>query len=422
MRPPTPPTGRRGARWSRDGPCESVEQRPLREIFRVPLHRDHPRGVRVRRFRALDHAVIGPRHGLETWSEVADRLMMAAVHRRRAHAEGALEERSGRDAHRMLARLVAVRHGAGPLAIQILIQGAAERDVEDLNATTDRENRQAARARRRNERELGGVTHGIDIAQARMRRRPVAVRRDVFTTREHQPADRCEGGSGAVGGQHRWDCEGNKAGSFERAHVRRVQCDAIAAIDHAARRGHGNWLSLRHDVGVGAEPPNNGQRGLLTLAQSTRTPYRFRTVLPPMTVPIAGWPAGSSWSSSSTPMARCEVSSTTSKPYPRAGKVGPRYCIEILPSASRPTMRAPFPPLPAFCSITRAGSESGMPRGGSVSTMRAFCSCDVISDGPASIARPQVGEPLLPRLHAAAPSNIRRDDTDRFMGSQSNAN
>src|SRR6266568_3015927 len=242
--------------------------------------------------------------------------MMAAVHRRRAHAEGALEERSGRDAHRMLARLVAVRHGAGPLAIQILIQGAAERDVEDLNAPTDRENRQAARARRRNERELGGVTHGIDIAQARMRRRPVAVRRDVFTTREHQPADRCEGGS------------------FERAHVRRVQCDAIAAIDHAARRGHGNWLSLRHDVGVGAEPPNNGQRGLLTLAQSTRTPYRFRTVLPPMTVPIAGWPAGSSWSRSSTPMARCEVSSTTSKPYPRAGKLAPRYCIEILPSAS----------------------------------------------------------------------------------------
>src|SRR6266704_914228 len=74
--------------------------------------------------------------------------MMAAVHRRRAHAEGALEERSGRDAHRMLARLVAVRHGAGPLAIQILIQGAAERDVEDLNATTDRENRQGAPAAR----------------------------------------------------------------------------------------------------------------------------------------------------------------------------------------------------------------------------------------------------------------------------------
>src|SRR5437762_3478447 len=110
----------------------------------------------------------------------------------------------------MLGRLIAVRHQAGPLAVQILIQRTAERDVEDLNAAADRENRQAARARRGDERELGGVTHGIDIAQAGMRRRPVAVRRDVFATREHQPTDRREGGSGTVGGHHCWTARGTR--------------------------------------------------------------------------------------------------------------------------------------------------------------------------------------------------------------------
>src|SRR2546425_2252471 len=231
--------------------------------------------------------------------------------------------------------------------------------------------------------------HGIDVAKARMRGRAVAAGRDVFTTGEHQSPDAGEGGSGAIRGQHGWDGERNETRAFGGADVRRVEGDALAAIDDPARRGHGNRMSLRHDVGGGAEPPNKGQRGLLTLAQSTRTPYKFRTVLPPMMVPIAGWRAGSSWSRNSTPIARCDVSSTTSKPYPRAGKLGPRNCIEILPSASRPTITAPFPPLPAFCSITRAGRESGIPRGGSVSTARAFASCEVISDGPASTPRPQ---------------------------------
>src|SRR5207245_9033072 len=111
----------------------------------MPLHRYHPRRIRVHQLRSLDEAVLGPRHRLEPRCEIADRLMMAAVHRCRTHAKGTFEKRPGRDAHCVLARLVAVRHGTGPLAVEVLVEGAAERDVEDLTAATDRENRQAAR-------------------------------------------------------------------------------------------------------------------------------------------------------------------------------------------------------------------------------------------------------------------------------------
>src|SRR6058998_3851348 len=63
--------------------------------------------------------------------------------------------------------------------------------------------------------------------------------------------------------------------------------------------------------------------------------------------------------------------------------------------------------------MTSAGREPGMPRGGSVRTARAFDSCDVINPGPASSAMPQVGEPLFPRVHAAATSNSR--GSSRFV-------
>src|SRR6266542_4111463 len=69
------------------------------------------------------------------------------------------------------------------------------------------------------------------------------------------------------------------------------------------------------------------------------------------------------------------------------------------PSPSRPTSTAPMSRV--FWRMTRAGSESGTPRGGSVRTARALPSCWVISEGPARNAMPQVGEPPLPRPQAA---------------------
>src|SRR2546430_15920097 len=105
----------------------------------MPLHRYHPRRIRVHQLRSLDEAVIGPRHRLEPRCEIADRLMMAAVHRCRTHAKGTFEKRPGRDSHCVLARLVAGPHGTGPLAGAVLAEGAAERAADDLDGPTQRE-------------------------------------------------------------------------------------------------------------------------------------------------------------------------------------------------------------------------------------------------------------------------------------------
>ena len=104
-----------------------------------------------------------------------------------------------------------------------------------------------------------------------MRRRAVAIGSDVFTAREDEAPHDGERGAGPIGRQHGRNGQGDEARALERANIRGVQGDALAAIDEAARRRHSDGWRRAHDVGV-AGPPNKGQRGLLTLAQSTRTP------------------------------------------------------------------------------------------------------------------------------------------------------
>src|SRR5437773_6871725 len=111
MRRPTPARGTREVPLSCDRPRESVEQRPFREILRMPLDCDYPSVVRIRRLGALDHAIVGPRDRFESRCEIADRLVVPAVHRGRACAERFLEDRSRLYAPGMMARVVAVNHG-----------------------------------------------------------------------------------------------------------------------------------------------------------------------------------------------------------------------------------------------------------------------------------------------------------------------
>ena len=63
----------------------------------------------------------------------------------------------------MMARLIAVRHGTGALTVQVLIQRAAERDVEDLDAAADCENGQPALGRGLDECDLRGVAISVDF-------------------------------------------------------------------------------------------------------------------------------------------------------------------------------------------------------------------------------------------------------------------
>src|SRR3977135_4121749 len=98
----------------------------------------------------------------------------------------------------MTARSAAVGHRARPLAIQILVERPTEGHIENLNPATDRENRKSARARGRDERQLGRVAHGIHLAEPGMWRRAVAIGGDVFTTGEDESPHSGESGAGPI--------------------------------------------------------------------------------------------------------------------------------------------------------------------------------------------------------------------------------
>ena len=115
--------------------------------------------------------------------------------------------------------------------------------------------------------------------------RTISLGCNVLTSRENEPADALESSGGAIGREHRRNRERHEAGALECAYVGRVQSHALATMFRSARRRdcNGRW---RHDVADAG--PKRGQRGLLTLNQSTRTPYRFSALLPPIIVPIRG--------------------------------------------------------------------------------------------------------------------------------------
>ena len=277
----------------------------------MPLHRHDPGRVSVDRLGGFDDAIVRPRHRPEPRRQITDCLMMTAIHRCRARAERPLEQRTGLYAHLVIALLVAVWHGARALTLEVLIQRTAERNVEDLDAAADRENWQATLSRGLYERDLRRVAVSVDLTQARVRGRSVSLRSDVLTAGENQSADALECGGCAIGRDHRRNRERHEPGALERAHVRRVQSHALATIHRSAGRRDCDGRR-RHDVADAG--PKRGQRGLMTLDQSTRTPYRFSALLPPIIVPICGSLTGSVPLTTRTPMARCDVSSTTSTP------------------------------------------------------------------------------------------------------------
>src|SRR5881409_4105111 len=72
---------------------EPPEQRTLDVVLRMPLHGEHPR-LAVRWLGALDHTVGRPGRGAQRRREVADRLMVAAVHGGLEGGDRAMQERS----------------------------------------------------------------------------------------------------------------------------------------------------------------------------------------------------------------------------------------------------------------------------------------------------------------------------------------
>ena len=106
--------------------------RRCRRVLRMPLHADHPL-VGEGELDPLDHAVVRPRHGLEVGAQLVDRLV---VWEETAAPVAPSSRQPGSLLHPDLVRARAARHarhamghGAG---CEVLLEGAAQRDVEHL--------------------------------------------------------------------------------------------------------------------------------------------------------------------------------------------------------------------------------------------------------------------------------------------------
>src|SRR5438105_8249801 len=118
------------------------------EILRMPLHAEAEAAARV--FDRFDDTVRRACRGDEPFAEIFDGLMMAAVHVARIRilepfTKGAVEEAAGVQPHlvrdreaRLLDPMLDVR---ADFLGDVLDERAAARDVQDLDAAADREDR-----------------------------------------------------------------------------------------------------------------------------------------------------------------------------------------------------------------------------------------------------------------------------------------
>ena len=151
----------------------------------MPLHRKHKRVAG--QLHRLDHAVDVPRADHQSLPHFVDGLMVVA-----RHIGGIAEQRrrpgSRHGAHRQSAEhaVAGTMTGVAENLGQILVQRAAEGDVEHLRATADAQHRQSSVQRGPQQRELPGVAVGARLIGGRVRLLAVGGGVEVVTAGDHQ--------------------------------------------------------------------------------------------------------------------------------------------------------------------------------------------------------------------------------------------
>src|SRR5262249_53360709 len=143
---------------------------------------------------ALERSIFGPRCLDEAVPEPPDPLVVARLDAGLTRTDQTSEPRPFLDLDGMLgedALDLAVPAVAKSLR-QVLDQVAAPRDVEQLEAATDRECRQVAVEGRTEQRQLAGIAALLRRVGLGVGVRSVACGTDVGTPREHDPVERVE--------------------------------------------------------------------------------------------------------------------------------------------------------------------------------------------------------------------------------------
>ena len=113
--------------------------------------------------------------------------------------------------------------GRRHLCSQILIQAAARRDVEQLDAPTHAEDRQIRGERPLRQRQLGGIARRVDVAQRRMPRFAEVRGIHIDPAGQTQPVQPGEQVGQRVFGQTQWNDHWQRARGRQRRGVVAVE-------------------------------------------------------------------------------------------------------------------------------------------------------------------------------------------------------
>ena len=160
----------------------------------VPLDREEEAALP---FDRLDDSIGSNGAHRETGREIADDLVVGAGHGQLAGADNGGEAGTRRGGNRMR-RLAAPFTRAhmrrvGPRAIgEVLVEGASQRHVEDLEPATDSEEREVAGAGRVDQLHLKAISLFVDLPAALQDDLPVEGRVNVGASRQDQAVDRLQ--------------------------------------------------------------------------------------------------------------------------------------------------------------------------------------------------------------------------------------
>lgn len=203
----------------------------------MPLYREGPPIGGPSPFEPLDDPVRRPGCGAQSFGYSIGGLVMERVDAKAGRPKRACQSGAGFDLYLVDARPPGAGgimvEGAGSLTRDVLHQGAAERDVEDLETATDRKRWACACAGGFDQRHLRGVTFGIRLFDGRIARGVVALGVDVFTAGEHETVARVDDRSCMADAGERRDDEGQRAGTLDGFDIRGIEADAAPMIIRA---------------------------------------------------------------------------------------------------------------------------------------------------------------------------------------------
>ena len=157
----------------------------------------------------------------------------------------------------------------GAFAREVLHEGAAERDVEELDAATDREDRLFSLAGGEKEGQFGLVARNVGLAGRRMGRRAVARGIDVLAARQEETAAGVEQFARVVGVGERGNDDRKQTCTLDRPYVIRGKAYPLGPLPLRGGRADGD--EQRHPLCYNECPVRGECRGIISSAETRST-------------------------------------------------------------------------------------------------------------------------------------------------------